>query len=138
MHNSTNLRVRFFELDPYTHVNHSVYVQYFEEARISALYDIGQSVNDLMKRDIALVITEIQTKYLAPALLGDELIIESGLSDIRGASATWLQKIRKGNLVIATQKTRTGCTSMNGKPKRFPEDLISSVQELRVPEEWLD
>ena len=136
MHSSIKLRVRFFELDPYAHVNHSVYVQYFEEARISTLSEIGESVDDLISRDIALVITDIQTRYFAPAFLGDELTIESGISDLRGTSTTWVQKIRKDDLIIATQRTRTGCTSLNGKPKRFPESLISSVQELLVSEEW--
>ena len=113
MHSSIKLRVRFFELDPYAHVNHSVYVQYFEEARISTLSEIGESVDDLISRDIALVITDIQTRYFAPAFLGDELTIESGISDLRGASTTWVQKIRKDGLIIATQRTRTGCTSLN-------------------------
>ena len=30
----TTIRVRFYELDPYNHVNHSVYVSYFESARV--------------------------------------------------------------------------------------------------------
>lgn len=137
MHSSIKLSVRFFELDPYSHVNHSVYIQYFEEARIMALSQIGQDVNTLIADNIALVIVEIHTKYLAPALLGDQLTVESGISEIQGASATWLQRIKRDSEVIATQKTRVGCTALMGKPKRFPQELIHSAQKLIVPEEWL-
>ncbi|MDP6144644.1 MAG: thioesterase family protein [Acidimicrobiales bacterium] len=138
MHSSISLHVRFFELDPYSHVNHSVYVQYFEDARVSALSQIGQKIDLLISQDIALVIAEIQTRFLAPAVLGDELIIESGISEIRRVSATWLQRIRKGPSTIATQKTRIGCTSLAGIPKKFPDDLIRCAQEILVPNEWLD
>ncbi len=34
---STELKVRFSELDPYGHVNHAVYLNYLEIGRIEAL-----------------------------------------------------------------------------------------------------
>ena len=40
----TTIRVRFYELDPYNHVNHSVYVSYFESARVELLAEVGYSL----------------------------------------------------------------------------------------------
>ncbi|MBT8201655.1 MAG: hypothetical protein KJO36_14155 [Acidimicrobiia bacterium] len=37
---TVDIHVRFYELDPYRHVNHSAYIQYFETARIQLLEDI--------------------------------------------------------------------------------------------------
>jgi cobaltochelatase CobT len=34
---TTEVRVRFYELDPYNHVNHTAYLGYFETARVEAL-----------------------------------------------------------------------------------------------------
>lgn len=138
MHSSTTIRVRFVELDPYSHVNHSIYVQYFEEARIDALSKVGQSVDKLLQQDVALVIAGIETKFVSPAHLGDELLIESGLSEIKRASATWLQRVSKGTSTVATQIARVGCTSLDGRPKRFPEELMLSAQQLKVEGNWLN
>ena len=41
----TTIRVRFYELDPYNHVNHSVYVSYFESARVELLAEAGYGVS---------------------------------------------------------------------------------------------
>ena len=36
-----DLKVRFYELDPYGHLNHSAYVQFFETGRVELLEDAG-------------------------------------------------------------------------------------------------
>ena len=41
MSHVATINVRFYELDPYNHVNHSVYVQYCEVARVEWLTDVG-------------------------------------------------------------------------------------------------
>jgi len=35
------IKVRFYELDPYNHLNHASYVQYFEVGRVELLESIG-------------------------------------------------------------------------------------------------
>ena len=46
----TEHRVRFHELDPYDHVNHAMYVTYFEIGRVDALDAIGLGL-DVMKAE---------------------------------------------------------------------------------------
>ena len=41
------VKVRFYELDPYGHLNHSVYVQLFETGRIELLDEAGLGLHDL-------------------------------------------------------------------------------------------
>jgi acyl-ACP thioesterase len=38
---TTSVKVRFYELDPYDHVNHTNYFAYFETARIEYLSELG-------------------------------------------------------------------------------------------------
>ena len=42
-----NIRVRFGELDPYNHVNHAVYISYFEAARVELLMEAGYSLGQM-------------------------------------------------------------------------------------------
>ena len=47
MTHRTSVSVRFAELDPYNHVNHAVYVTYFEVARTVALTSVGMALGTL-------------------------------------------------------------------------------------------
>ena len=42
-----NIRVRFGELYPYNHVNHAVYISYFEAARVELLMEAGYSLGQM-------------------------------------------------------------------------------------------
>ena len=134
---TTTIRVRFCELDPYSHVNHSVYVQYFEEGRVDALAAVGQSLDAMLADDVAMVVAQISTRFLSPGFLSDELVVESGFSNVRRASATWLQRICRGDTTLATQVARVGCTSGTGKPRPFPQALNEAVTPFEVAADWL-
>ena len=67
----TLIKVRFNEIDPYGHVNHSVYLHYFEEARVAAMDGVGQSIDVLLSQGFSIVVAEIETKFRAPSYLSD-------------------------------------------------------------------
>ena len=132
------IRVRFCELDPYGHVNHSVYGQYFEAGRVEALDSVGMGLHVLQQElGLTIVVAEIQTKFVASAVLGDTLVIESGLSKVGRVKATWLQRVMRGDEVIATQRMVSGCLSVEGRPTRFPDALVSALDPFRVDDDWL-
>lgn len=137
MSHKTQVRVRFCEIDPYSHVNHSVYVQYFEDGRVEALAQAGHGLDVMLAEDAAMVITQISTRFLAPSHLGDILTIESGLCDVRRATATWLQRITRREQVVATQVARVGCTTASGRPRRFPEALADALSGYVIDRLWL-
>ncbi len=132
------LRVRFYELDPYGHVNHSVYVQYFEVGRVEALDGVGMGL-DRLQRDLGmnLVVVDIATRFHQPARLGDQLAVESGLSAISRVKATWLQRITRGDDVIATQRLTSCALSAADRPTRFPAELVEALAVHRVDDDWL-
>ena len=78
---------------------------------------------------------QIETRFLAPAHLSDSLLIESGITQIRRASAQWFQRITKGKTVVAIQNTRVGCTTPLGKPCKFPNELQQAIKMLLVTKE---
>ena len=96
----TIIKVRFNELDAYGHVNHSNYLHYFEEARISAMDKAGKSIDQLLNEGFLLVVAQIETRFLAPAHLSDSLLIESGITQIRRASAEWFSRLLLGRFTV--------------------------------------
>lgn len=119
----TQIKVRFYELDPYNHVNHASYVQYFESARVELLEEAGIGLSELKERGFFLVVTDLNTKFLRSAGGGDELTIETEVIEIRRASSRWRQRMFRGDELIATQEIGAATTSLAGRPTRFPGDV---------------
>lgn len=130
----TNLRVRFSELDPYSHVNHAAYVTYFEVARTEALIDCGRALEDVAAKGIQFVVTEIAVKFKKPAVQGDVLEIDTWINEIGRASTRWSQRIRRGDEVLVTEELRVAIANSEGRPTRPPpwlfEGLTGSILEL--------
>ncbi|MFV2039070.1 MAG: acyl-CoA thioesterase [Acidimicrobiales bacterium] len=138
MPHEIDLRVRFYELDAYGHVNHSVYVQYFEVGRVEALAEARMGLDTLQAdMGINMVVVQICTRFLGSAVLGDDLVVESGLSAVGRVKATWAQRIRRGSEVLATQEMTSACITAAGKPTRFPPELVKALEPYRVEPGWL-
>ncbi len=129
--------VRFGELDPYSHVNHTVYLEYLEHGRVAALGQIGQSLDELAARDVTVVVSQLSTRFLAPAHLGERLTVETALGEIGRATTTWLQRIRRDDTVLVTQVTRVGCATREGRPRRHPPELVDALAQFVVAPDWL-
>jgi len=127
MSHIAQISVRFYELDPYEHVNHSVYIQYFEAARVEWLTAIGFPLEKLKADGIQIVVTELETRYHGSAGPGDLLTVESELVELRRASMTFEQRIRRGNELLVAQVLSAATVSAAGRPVRVPADLAEAL-----------
>lgn len=124
------VKVRFSELDPYNHVNHAAYVVYFEAARTEALAAAGLGLDGLQAEGRQIVVTELTVRYRVPAGPGDELVVETVVDEVRGASTVWSQRIVRGDEVVATATLRAGLTDAAGRPRRISAELRSRLERL--------
>ncbi|MGA9595180.1 MAG: thioesterase family protein [Acidimicrobiia bacterium] len=129
MSHQTELVVRFYELDPYEHVNHSVYIQYFEAARVEWLTSVGFALETLKKDGVQLVVTELHTRYLGSAGPSERLTVESELVELRRASMTFDQRIRRGDELLVTQTITAATVSRTGRPVRVPAALAAALSD---------
>lgn len=124
------LRVRFHELDPNGHVNHGVYANYFETARIELLESLGFGPGVLADRGVHLVVVELRIRFKRPARAGDRLTVDTRIAELGRASSWWHQTLRRGDEVIAEAEVRSGATDRTGRPCRPPADLVAVLTEL--------
>lgn len=122
------IRVRFYELDPYYHVNHSVYVQYFEAARIEMLRDAGMTMKGMEEQGVMLIVSEIATKFMRPAQADDELVVETELVEFKRVSSRWHQRLLRGEEVLVEQMIRAASTNLDGRPIRLPEHMAEPLR----------
>jgi len=126
----TPIRVHFRDLDPYSHVNHSVYVTWFEIGRTEALRDNGILLAGPHASGYQFVVSELEIRYRKPALADEIVHIESSIVELRGASSRWQQRVLRGDEVLADGTVRIGLVGPDGKVARMPDDMSAQLAAL--------
>ncbi len=124
----TPIKVRFYELDPYRHLNHSVYIQYFEVGRIDLFGAFGWSLTEMADLGTQVVVTDMQTRFVSPGVEGDELVVETWVEELKRVTALFGQRIVRGQDVLAIQTIRGACVTLRGRPTRFPDELLIGLE----------
>lgn len=127
MAHRTELKVRFYELDPYNHVNHTNYLAYFETARIEYLTDAGFGLDHLKERGWQLVVVELQARFMDTAGLHDLLTIDTWVGEMGRVRSKWHQEMRRKEDLIARLEVSAAFTDLDGRPRRVPEDFAAAV-----------
>jgi len=125
-------RVRFHELDPYDHVNHAMYVTYFEIGRVEALRSVDLALDDLKVEGFQFVVTRLEVRFRKAASAGEDLEIHSGVNQFGRASTGWAQHIVRGGEPIATSQVTAAITDSHGKPTRPPAFIFERLESLRI------
>ena len=68
--------VRGYELDSYGHVNHAVYLNYFEQARWELFRQLGL-IDHLKNEGLLVVVVEVKVRYIKEINLFDDLLIRT-------------------------------------------------------------
>ncbi len=126
------IRVRFYELDPYSHVNHAVYVQYFEAARIELLRESGLTLQGMMDDGVMIVVTDIATRFIRSAEADDELVVETEVLEFKRVTSRWHQRLLRGGEVMVEQELGAAVTNLAGRPIRFPSEMVERLRPYLV------
>jgi len=100
-------------------VYHANYLRWFERARSDLLrrLDIDQRAA-IESGEGAYALSEVNLKYLRPAKLDDDVLIETRCTDLKAASCRMHQKAFRGDELLAEAHLRVGFISLEGRPKR--------------------
>ena len=127
---TSSVKVRFYELDPYDHVNHTNYFSYFETARIDYLTHMGWGLDRLKEQGWQLVVVELSARFSAAARFGEELTIHTWIEDVGRVKSTWQQVMLRGDEEVARLTVSAAFTDLAGTPRRIPEDFAGHIRGL--------
>lgn len=127
---TTSLKVRFYELDPYDHVNHTNYFSYFETARIEYLAEMGFGLDVMKDRGWQLVVVEISARFTAAARYGEELTIHTWIESSGRVKSTWRQLMMRADEQVAQLTVIAAFTDLDGRPRRMPEEYARHLEAL--------
>lgn len=123
----TSLKVRFYELDPYDHVNHTNYFSYFETARIELLAEMGWGLDVMKEQGWQLVVVEAHARFLAVARYGEELTIYTWVESAGRVRSTWQQTMVREGEEVARLTIAAAFTDLAGKPRRVPPEFTEAL-----------
>jgi acyl-CoA thioester hydrolase len=78
----TELPVRWGDQDSLAHVNHTVYLTYFETVRIEYLVRLGMEPPGPVWRESGAIIASVNCRYLAPVKYPDNLVLGARVANL--------------------------------------------------------
>lgn len=123
--------VRSYELDSFGHVNHAVYLNYFEHARFETLRSGGFSPGTLARRNEGVHVVRVEVDYRRELRLGETVAIDTGVRQFRNSSMTLGQlAYREGEPehVFAEAVVVAVWIGPDGRPMRIPADVRAALE----------
>lgn len=124
------IHVRFSDLDVLEHVNNSIYLSYFEIARVHYFAHMVGKNWDWQKDGIILVKNEVE--YLKPILLHSEPYVHVFLKEIGSKSFTLSYEIRVEGVLYTRGLSKLVCyDSLKHETILIPEVMLEGLQQLK-------
>jgi acyl-CoA thioester hydrolase len=129
------VRVYYEDTDFSGVVYHASYLRFLERGRTEFLRALGVVHRGVFAGGEAdgfhFVVRAMTIEFLKPALMDDELCVETHPSATGGASIDMMQKIRRGGEVLLTAKVRIAVVA-GGKAKRIPAGILAKLKASTV------
>ncbi len=128
--------VRHYECDPLGHVNHAVYVNYFEMGRLEAMADAGLPFSSVIEQGYTVVASDLFVRYKLPARSEDRIEVQSYISQFRGARMTWQQELYHSDTheLLAQAQVNGAFTRADGRPVRIPPPMRTLLETVYLPD----
>lgn len=127
------IRVIFGDTDQMGVVYYANYLRYFESARAAYWRDLGKSYKDLEAWNVALPVVEAHCNYRRPAHYEDLLVVDTRVTELRGASLRFGYRVLRGDELLAEGYTRHAVIGTDGRPKALPEPLRAAIPPIVGP-----
>lgn len=116
---TTDIGIRYRDLDTQNHVNNAVYGTYLEQARAAYTESVlGEALDQC-----AVVLAHVSIDYRTPVTLADESVsVTIRASDLGESSIPMEYEIRTGDGVAATAESVMVTIDENGDSRPIPEE----------------
>jgi acyl-CoA thioester hydrolase len=126
------VRVYWEDTDAGGVVYYARYLHFLERARSEWLRVLGIDQLRLQREErLQFVVVEANIRYHRPAKFDDELVVSAALQELRRASVTFAQEIRRGGAggeLLVSATVRAACLAADSlKPRPLPGALSSQM-----------
>jgi YbgC/YbaW family acyl-CoA thioester hydrolase len=125
----SSFRVRSYELDSFGHMNHAVFLNWFEQARFDAFEQGGFPIPEIQARGGGIYVVRLEIEYLKEARLGDEIVIRTWAGDAGRTSMIFHQVASPASapeVTTAKAAVRGVFIGPDGRPTRIPPEFLAA------------
>ena len=127
-HHIWHAQVRSHELDNQNIVNNAVYMQYFANARLLYLNELGVNWDEWQKKGIDLVLYKAEIIYRNPLHAFSKFRIETSYSFIGRAKIKYTQKLYNEYDKLCTEcETISVCVDQKTKKVIVPKEIMECL-----------
>lgn len=126
------LRVQWEDTDAAGIVYYANYLRFIERGRSDLLLQHGIDQRGILDdRDgVAFAVRSCNIDYLKPARLHEELTVATRLGELRGASVTLLQDVRRDADLLVRAEVKLACIDKSGRARRVPPAVAAILATL--------
>jgi len=123
-------RVIYQDTDAEGVVYYANYLGYFERGRMELLRSLGFPMKKLKEQfGIVFAIRKVECEYLAPALLEDEITIETEIAGHTAATVDFVQRAKRGDQVLVSARIQACAIDIEKfRPVRIPQELTDQLK----------
>ena len=130
---SLPLRVYIEDTDAGGIVYYVNYLKFMERSRTEMMRSLGFGKNIIFNEELMFVVRDVAVTYLRPAKLDDELIATATITQLKGATMTLYQSVKRGEDVLAKGQVTIACVDKSGlKPRRIPKSMLEALRPVQI------
>jgi len=127
------LTVYFEDTDTAGIVYYANYLKYMERARSDMLRAVGIDQRAAMEADGGVyAVADVAIRYLAPARLGDDLVVVSSIDTVRAATVAIHQRVMRGAETLTEARVTAAFLSSGGRPRRQPAEWVAAFRAIEI------
>lgn len=120
-------------IDSLKHVNNEVYIKWLMQAADAHSSSLGFTVHKFLEDNACFVVRRHEVDYLAPAYLGEDLIVDTWIIDMKEKKSTRVYNIKRksdGRILIRAQTLWVYIDLATGKPIEIPAKITEPFLEF--------
>ncbi|MCP2677987.1 tol-pal system-associated acyl-CoA thioesterase [Maricaulaceae bacterium NA33B04] len=123
------VRVYYEDTDFTGVVYYANYLKFIERGRTDALRAAGVAHSDLLEASppLGFAVRKVMAEYFIPARIDNALVVETRVTEARGARIAFSQRILRADKVLFTAEVEAACIDMDGRPRRLPKDVVAAL-----------
>lgn len=126
---TTQIRVRYEEVDQMGFLYHAHYVTYFDVARTELIRELGVPNRMVEENGIMIPVMNVTVNYIMPANYDDLLTIRTSIKEFPGATATFYYEVFREDTLLTTGSVTVAFMHADTKRAcRPPKMLIDAVR----------
>jgi acyl-CoA thioester hydrolase len=123
------VRVYYEDTDLSGITYHANYLRWFERARSDLLRMLKIDQRAAIEAgEGAYAVADLNIRYLRPAKLDDDVLIETMCNEIRAASCRMHQRAFCGDELLSQASLRVGFVAPDGRPRRQPKEWTDAFK----------